>query len=121
MKTPEFTAAEKAALDAHGEALALRALAMNETDGEGPSTIATYLDVPFRTADALINAGRKVAVIAALATLADLTLGEEVTREDLPFIGADIDKARREFTEEELTTEEHTARVEALAVLRKFL
>lgn len=61
------------------------------------------------------------AITAALATLADLTLGEEVTREDLPFIGADIDKARREFADDELTPEEHAARIEALAVLRKFL
>lgn len=61
MKTTNFTAAEKAAIATHGEALALRALAMNETDGEGPSTIGIYLGVPFRTADALINAGRKLA------------------------------------------------------------
>lgn len=54
---------------------------------------------------------------AALAILADITLGEEITPENLPFVRADIEKARREFTEEELTTEEHAARLEALAVL----
>jgi hypothetical protein len=54
----------------------------------------------------------------ALAVLVDIVITEEtITREDLPFIRTDIEKARREFTEEELTEEEHAARLEALAVL----
>jgi hypothetical protein len=90
MKPPRLTPAEAAAVAAHGEALALRALAMNEGDGEGPSTIATYLSVPFRTADALINAGRKLhaagARLVASLGLADGPLFEHYGEEGDVFL-----------------------------------
>jgi hypothetical protein len=52
----------------------------------------------------------------ARAILADLLpdAGESV---DFPALRRDIDKARREFTEEEFTSLEHAEFLEALAVL----
>jgi hypothetical protein len=52
----------------------------------------------------------------ARAVLVDLLpdAGEAV---DFPALRRDIDKARREFTEEEFTTAEHAEFLEALAVL----
>ena len=47
--------------------------------------------------------------------LADLILDPEPL--DLPALRRDIDKARAEFTDEELTPAEHAARLEALATL----
>jgi hypothetical protein len=51
----------------------------------------------------------------ALATLADLIDPAEPV--DFPALRADIDKARREFTEEELPAEDHAARLAAAATL----
>lgn len=52
----------------HGLAICLRALALNETDGEGCHTIAIYLGIHWKTADALINAGREHAALHAYTT-----------------------------------------------------
>jgi hypothetical protein len=52
----------------------------------------------------------------ALATLADL-LPDPAEPIDFAALRADIDKARREFTEEELTPAEHAARLAAAHVL----
>lgn len=59
-----LTPAQSAALAKHGEAAARLALEMNESDGEGASTIASHLGLSFREADALISAGRKLAALA---------------------------------------------------------
>jgi hypothetical protein len=59
-----LTSAESAAIAKHGESVALQALAMNEGDGEGPSTIAFHLGLSFREADALISAGRKLSALS---------------------------------------------------------
>ena len=53
----------------------------------------------------------------ALATLADL-LPDPAEPIDFAALRADIDKARREFTEEELTPAEHAARLAAAATLQ---
>ena len=47
-------------LKKHGAELALRAHQLSR-EGEGPSTIGIMLGVPFKTADGLINLGRKLA------------------------------------------------------------
>jgi hypothetical protein len=52
----------------------------------------------------------------ALATLADL-LDDPAELIDFAALRQDIDKARREFTEEELTPAEHAARLAAAATL----
>jgi hypothetical protein len=51
----------------------------------------------------------------AIATLADLIDPDEPI--DLPALRADIDRARREFTEEELPADLHRARLAAAQVL----
>jgi hypothetical protein len=53
---------------------------------------------------------------AALRTLADL-LPDPAEPVDFPALRADIDKARREFTEEELPADLHRARLAAAQVL----
>jgi hypothetical protein len=53
----------------------------------------------------------------AIATLADL-LPDPAEPIDLPALRADIDKARREFTEEELPADLHRARIAAAATLQ---
>jgi hypothetical protein len=58
----KLTKAQFEALEKYGKTLALQALSMNEDDGEGSSTIAEYLSLPsVAVADALIDAGRKIA------------------------------------------------------------
>jgi len=59
-------------LKKHGSELALRAYQLSRS-GEGPSTIAIYLNVPFRTADGLINLGRELAT-----SFSTLDVGESV-------------------------------------------
>ena len=58
---------------------------------------------------------------AALETLSPLTFDAPVTRETLPYIRQDIADARREFTHEEYTPEEHSARLAALETLDTLL
>ena len=52
----------------------------------------------------------------AIATLADL-LDDPAEPVDFPALRQDIDRARREFTEEELTPAEHAARLAAARTL----
>jgi hypothetical protein len=54
----------KAAIEKYGEELCIRAVMLNERDGEGASTIACYLGLPgVKQADAAINAGRELATV----------------------------------------------------------
>lgn len=52
----------------HGLAICQRALALNQKDGEGCYTIGIYLGIHWKTADALINAGREHAALYAYTT-----------------------------------------------------
>lgn len=58
----------------------------------------------------------------AIEALADVTLGEPITtRDDIMAVFADIQKARREFTEEEYPEATHLDRLLALATIGKSL
>lgn len=58
----------------------------------------------------------------AIETLADVTLGEPITtHEELRYVLADVEKSRREFTEEEYPESLHLDRLLALATIGKTL
>jgi hypothetical protein len=56
----------------------------------------------------------------AIAILADVTLGEPITtHEDVRRVLADLESARRDFTEEEYPEKLHLERLAALAFIGK--
>jgi hypothetical protein len=58
----------------------------------------------------------------AIETLADVTLGESITtHEELRYVLADVEKGRRECTEEEYPEATHLDRLLALATIGKTL
>jgi hypothetical protein len=56
----KLTKTDEKTIETFGRQLCFKAYVMNETDGEGASTIGVYLSVSTREANALINAGRKL-------------------------------------------------------------
>lgn len=75
----KLTPSEKKALAKFGEDTAVNAYSYN-MDGEGPSTIAVYLDASFHEANSLINAGRKIDHARAAASMNAIRHDAELIR-----------------------------------------